>query len=98
MTRPATIDELDTVKKELQTLEARVTQIVTGLNAALRSAHNSDQLLHRIERLDAARLERLQSIDFASITSVIAEANNTRDKFKKVEKAIALLQQGAARR
>ncbi len=98
MTRPATDDELDAVKKELQTLEKRVDQIVTGLNAALRSAHNSDQHLRRMERLDAARLERLQSIDSASITSVIAESNHTREKITKIERAIALLQQGASRR
>lgn len=33
--RSATFDELDAVKKELQTLEGRVDRIVTGLNAAL---------------------------------------------------------------
>jgi len=98
MTRPATDDELDAVKKDLQTLQHRVDQILTGLNAALRSAHDYDQRLRRMERLDTAKLERLENIDFASITSVIAEAAHTREKVAKIEQAVAVLQRSAGRR
>jgi hypothetical protein len=61
--RSATFDELDAVKKELQTLEGRVDRIVTGLNAALQHAQQADRRLRRTERLDVARLQAHQGLD-----------------------------------
>ena len=93
--RSATFDELDAVKKELQTLEGRVDRIVTGLNAALQHAQQADQHLRRTERLDVARLQALQGLDVTLIVALLSAWPRTLQKIEKMEHAIAKLQHDA---
>ena len=93
--RPATFDELDAVKKELQTLEHRVDGIVSGVNTALRHAQQFDQQLRRTERLDVARLQALQGLDVAVILALLSAWPRTLQKIEKMEQAIAKLQREA---
>lgn len=90
--RSATFDELDAVKKELQTLEGRVDRIVTGLNGALQHAQQADQRLRRTERLDVARLQALQGLDVTLIVALLSAWPRTLQKIDKMERAIAKLQ------
>jgi chromosome segregation ATPase len=94
--RLATFDELDSVKKELQTLERRVDNIVTGLNAALRHAQQADQRQRRTERLDVARLERLQELN-PELLMVTREFPGLSTKVDRLERALAALQRGSGR-
>ena len=94
--RSATFDELDAVKKELQTLEVRVERVVTALNAALQHAQQADQRLRRTERLDVARLQALQGLDTALIVGLLAAWPRTLQRIEKAEQSIVKLQRDAA--
>lgn len=73
--RNATFDELDAVKKQLVTLESRVSAIVDRVNTIFASAARADERLkamivavnnatQRAERLDVRALKRLEEFDF----------------------------------
>ena len=106
--RPATYEELDAVKKELVSLERRLSAIVNDLNNTLRNSHESDQRLQatmqaadaaqrRTERLDVAMLLRLQTVDISLLLAVLSAWPRLRQSVDKLEQSVAKLQRDAGR-
>ena len=94
--RPATFDELDAVKKTLAELTLRVDRVVTGLNAALRSAQQNDHRIEaamraadaanrRTEHADFTTLARLAALDLTILTRVAAGWGKIVASVKKLE-------------
>jgi hypothetical protein len=67
MGRPATIDDLDPIKRQIETLQRNIDKVAADLAARVRSEHDVEQRMRRTERLDVDRLLRLQDLDYARI-------------------------------